>query len=122
MIDPRKPPAPEDLVRALFSALAKRAETGGAATARRDAGIGRTPIAPATGAETQSSREGSSMLVKIIIAVIIAAAAYVLEGAHVAVPVAIIAFAIAFVIYYGVRRDGLSASWPSFTRQGVLAC
>ena len=31
-------------------------------------------------------------------------------------------FATAFVIYYGVRRDGLSASWPSFTRQGVLAC
>jgi hypothetical protein len=30
--------------------------------------------------------------------------------------------AIAFVIYYGVRRDGLSASWPSFTQQEVRAC
>jgi regulator of protease activity HflC (stomatin/prohibitin superfamily) len=106
---PQKPPGPEELVRALFKVVQggrpvpDQVRQPFLATRRRAAPAGAVPAHPA-------SKE-TSMLLKLIIALIISVAAFAWKGMGVfAIGVTIIAFVIAFVVE-GVRVVPQQHAW-----------
>jgi len=109
-----QPPSPEELVRAFFNLAKSRTAQKGRETPQRSLRRGRQPRAPRSQEPTPhapSQVEKSSMLPKIIIAVVLSVIVYVMELTRpFAVPFLIIALAVVFVIE-GVRIVPQQEAW-----------
>jgi len=119
MADPKKPPSPEDLIRALFKvvtagkeespkvgAMRKRIAMRAARAARK------TAAAPGGAASAEPLKpERPAMLPKIIIALVLSVVIYVLDATRpFAVPFLILALAVVFIIE-GVRIIPQQEAW-----------
>jgi len=117
MADPKKPPSPEDLIRALFNVVtAGKASPKAAAVRKRfaaRAGLGARTKAAAAGTPVAEpvKPERSAMLPKIIVAIVLSVVVYVLEATRpFAVPFLILALAVVFIIE-GVRIIPQQEAW-----------
>jgi regulator of protease activity HflC (stomatin/prohibitin superfamily) len=115
MAEPKKPPSPEDLIRALFNiATAGKQESPKVAAMReriaaRAALLARKKAAASAAVPVKPER--SAMLPKIIIAVVLSIVVYVLDATRpFAVPFLILALAVVFIIE-GVRIIPQQEAW-----------
>ncbi len=105
MADQKRPPSPEDLIRALF----KVATSGKQRSPKAAASLARKKAPPSAAASVQPER--SAMLPKIIIAIILSIVVYALDATRpFAVPFLILALAVVFIIE-GVRIVPQQEAW-----------
>jgi regulator of protease activity HflC (stomatin/prohibitin superfamily) len=115
MADPKKPPSPEDLIRALFKVVTAGKEESPKVAAIRKRIAGRTALVARKKAAASAAKplkpERSAMLPKIVIALFLSVVVYVLEATRpFAVPFLILALAVVFIIE-GVRIIPQQEAW-----------